>query len=93
MRKNYRDLDAEFGGFVFEKRDFYVNLPDTLEIDALMLSNDAKVIASSMGTSSKRRGLESSDRDAVSLLPIPIVQIEDLLDRLRTYRSTNMRDR
>jgi len=85
------DLAAEFDGFVYEKRAFYANLSDTLEIDQRWLSNDSKDISSSLEILAKRRNLESFDRDAVSLLTTPIGQIEDMLDRLRDYLIKNMR--
>ncbi len=84
------DLASEFDGFVYEKRDFYANLPDILEIDARWLLNDARDISTSIDTLAKRRKLESFDRDAISLLTIPISQIEDMIERLRNHQRSNL---
>lgn len=76
------DLAVEFDSFVFEKRDFYANLPRTLEIEAGWLAKDAQDIAASIDTVARRRTLATFDRDALSLLTLPIGQMDDLIERL-----------
>jgi hypothetical protein len=76
---------------VFEKGDFYANLPAILEIDERWFATDAKNISSSLGVLYKRRNMASFDRDAVSLLTVPIGQIENLLKRINAYRVANVR--
>jgi Mg-chelatase subunit ChlD/pimeloyl-ACP methyl ester carboxylesterase len=80
------DLGEEFGGFVYEKREFYAMLPAILEIDERWLSNDSKDIATSIDVLARRRTMETFDRDAVSLLTLPIAQMQDLVARLRQYQ-------
>jgi Mg-chelatase subunit ChlD/triacylglycerol esterase/lipase EstA (alpha/beta hydrolase family) len=84
------ELAREFSGFVYEKRDFYAQLPEILDIDARWLINDSKDISSSIDVLAKRRDLATFDRDAVSLLTIPIGLIEDTSERLRKYRSSSL---
>ncbi len=82
------DVADEFAGFVFEKGDFYANLPQILEIEERWLVNDARNISSSMRALYRRRNQPTFDSDAVSLLTTPVGQIEDMLERLREFRST-----
>jgi Mg-chelatase subunit ChlD len=89
FNRSSSDLAEEFSGFVYEKRDFYANLPEILEIDARWLSNDAKDISSSIDVLVKRRKLATFDRDAVSLLTTPISLIEELAGRLRDFRANS----
>ncbi len=81
------EVAAEFGSFVYEKGEFYANLPDILEIDERWLMNDSKNISSSLRLLDGRRNQKGFDIDAVSLLTTPVGQIEDMLERLTNYRS------
>jgi len=80
------DLAREFSGFVYEKGDFYANLPEILEIDERWLVNGSKDLSSSINTLARRMQLESFDRDAVSLLTVPIADLKDLIEQLRRNR-------
>lgn len=83
------ELGAEFDGFVYEKSEFYANLPDILEVNERWLANVGKDIASAMSVLRKRRSLPSFDRDALSLLPIGLV--EDAINQLRDYQRRHIR--
>jgi len=91
FNRSNADLAQEFNGFVIEKGGFYKALPEILETNERWLVNDAKDISSSIDTLARRTRLQSFDRDAVSLLTVPIAEIEDLLERLRNYQTNNIR--
>lgn len=77
----------EFAGFVSEKQEFYANLTDVMEIRSIRIERDAKDLSDSLGVLNRRVGLPSFDRDAVSLLTISIGQLEDIIERLETYKA------
>jgi Mg-chelatase subunit ChlD len=91
FNRSSADLAQEFNGFVYEKGNFYKTLPEILEVSERWLINDAKDISSSIDTLSRRSRLESFDRDAVSLLTVPISEIRDLLERMRNYQANSFR--
>ena len=83
-RENEKNA-AEFAGFVVEKREFYANLTDILEIRSSRIERDAKDLSDSLEVLNRRVGLPSFDRDAVSLLTISVGQLEDVIERLGNY--------
>ncbi|MGI8639826.1 MAG: VWA domain-containing protein [Pyrinomonadaceae bacterium] len=85
------ELAAEFAGFVSEKRSFYAGLPDILEIKTSWLKRSSEELTDSLGRLNSRVNLPSFDRDAVSLLPLPISQLEELVERLDEYNAQNFR--
>jgi Mg-chelatase subunit ChlD len=89
-RKN-NELGQEFRGFVNEKQYFYANILDVLEIKSNFLRRDTEDLTASMNVLNNRVGLNSFDRDAVSLLTIPIGQLEDLIEKLERYGNQNFK--
>ncbi|MGB7208648.1 MAG: VWA domain-containing protein [Pyrinomonadaceae bacterium] len=85
------DLAQEFLGFVREKRNFYAELPEILEIRERWLVNHSKDISSSIDVLAKRTKLESFDSDSVSLLTVPMSYMEELLSHLRGYQPATTR--
>ncbi len=78
------DLAREFTGFVREKRDFYAHLPELLEVKSRWLENASKDLSDSLDTLNARVRLPTFDRDAVSLLTLPIGQLEEMVQQLET---------
>jgi hypothetical protein len=76
---------------VDEKRSFYAGLPDILEIKTSWLKRSSEELNDSLGRLNNRVNLPSFDRDAVSLLPLPISQLEELIERLDEYNAQNFR--
>jgi hypothetical protein len=91
FNRSNSELAIEFTGFVREKREFYANLPEILETDIKWLRNDSRDLADSIDSLAERTKMESFDRDAVSLLTIPIAQLEDLIGRLNNYAANGLR--
>jgi Mg-chelatase subunit ChlD len=91
FNRSSADLAAEFNGFVNEKRDFYKNLADILEINERWLINDSKDLSDSFDTLADRAKQPIFDQDAVSLLTIPIGYLEELIEKLEKYRAQNLR--
>lgn len=89
--RSSKDLAREFIGFVNEKRDFYAALAEILEADESWLKYLSKDISSSIDTLARRYNMPNFDMDAISLLTIPISEIEDLIERLNDYRGRNIR--
>ena len=89
-RRN-EELAREFGGFVAEKAEFYGALPDILEVELKWLERGARDLSDSLYTLAERIGLPTFDRDAVSLLTIPIGQLEELIRRLEHYQAQYVR--
>jgi Mg-chelatase subunit ChlD/triacylglycerol esterase/lipase EstA (alpha/beta hydrolase family) len=89
-RENEKNA-VEFAGFVSEKQEFYANLTDILEIRSLRIERDAKDLSDSLGVLNRRVGLASFDRDAVSLLTIPIGHLEDIIERVGIYENQNLK--
>jgi Mg-chelatase subunit ChlD/pimeloyl-ACP methyl ester carboxylesterase len=85
------ELAAEFAGFVNEKRAVYAGLPEFLEIKTVWLRRNSEELADSLGRLSSRVNSPSFDRDAVSLLTLPIGQLEELVERLNEYNAQNFR--
>lgn len=85
------ELAAEFAGFVDEKRDFYANLPLLLEMKISWLRRGSEELTDSLGRLNNRVNLPSFDRDAVSLLTLPISQLEELVEKLDAYNAQNFR--
>src|SRR6185295_14563262 len=76
------ELADEFAGFVREKGDFYARLPEVLELDKPWLKRSAQDLVRGFGAIAKRIGEPTFDRDAVSLLTIPIAQLEEIVEHL-----------
>lgn len=85
------ELAQEFRGFVNEKQFFYANILETMEIKSNFIRRDTEDLTASMSLLNNRVGLESFNRDAVSLLTIPIGQLEDLIERLEKFGSQNFK--
>lgn len=85
------ELAAEFAGFVDEKRAFYANLPESLEIKQSWLRRNSEELNDSLGRLNNRVNSPSFDRDAVSLLTLPIGQLEELVEKLDEYNAQNFR--
>lgn len=85
------DLAREFIGFVSEKRDFYAALAEVFEADESWLKYRAKDISSALDTLARRYRMPNFDQDAISLLTVPIDEIEQLLPELQNYRANNIR--
>ena len=75
-------LAAEFSGFVREKGEFYRNLPDALELDTQWLKNDTRSLSSGINRIAKHIHDPTFDRDAVSLLAVPIKRLEAIVEKL-----------
>lgn len=88
--KRNNDLAAEFAGFVTEKGEFYKNLQDILEIQDKEIKNHTKDLSDGLYDLSDRIDSPSFDRDAVSLLTIPISKLEEILELLNKNKSTFM---
>ena len=82
-----KELATEFAGFVSEKRTFYANLPKTLEIKASWLGRGSEELADSLGRLNSRVNSPSFDLDALSLLTLPIGQLEELVERLDVHNA------
>lgn len=91
FRDRNEELAREFGGFVNEKARFYEELPDILEINERWLEIKARDLSDSLYTLAERIGLPTFDRDAISLLTIPIRQLEELVGRLEQYGAQYVR--
>lgn len=89
-RRN-EELAREFGGFVNEKVKFYEELPDILEINERWLEIKARDLSDSLNTLAERVGLPTFDFDAISLLTIPIRQLEELIGRIEQYGARYVR--
>lgn len=79
------ELAQEFAGFVAEKGAFYRNLPEILEIRSSRIERNTKELADSLDFLNRRVGSPTFDRDAVSLLTVPISHLEELIERIETY--------
>ncbi|MFN6962336.1 MAG: tetratricopeptide repeat protein [Pyrinomonadaceae bacterium] len=82
FNRSSSDLAQEFLGFVREKRSFYAELPEILEVRERWLVDYAKDISSSIDDLARRTRYRSFDSDAVSLLTTPIALLEELIGRL-----------
>jgi len=80
-------LAAEFSGFVREKGEFYRNLPDAFELDAQWLEQDTRRLSRAINRIAKRINHPTFDRDAVSLLAVPIKQLEKIVEMLEIERD------
>lgn len=80
------ELSAEFAGFVAEKSQFYRNLTQILEIRSSRIDRSSAELADSLDYLNRRVGLPSFDRDAVSLLTLPISHLEDLIRNLENHK-------
>ena len=85
------ELAQEFAGFVAEKGAFYRNLPEILEIPSSRIGRNSTELADSLDYLNRRVGSPSFDRDAVSLLTVPISHLEELIERIENYKSENMK--
>ncbi len=83
------ELAAEFAGFVAEKGAFYRNLPALLEIRGARIERNTTDLADSLDFLNRRVNSPSFDRDAVSLLTIPIGHLEELVEKLEEYKAKN----
>lgn len=84
------ELAAEFAGFVAEKGVFYRNLAQILEIRSVRIERNANDLADSLNFLNRRVGSPSFDRDAVSLLTVPIGHLEELVERIDEYKAKNL---
>ena len=95
LKKYYKDLfnqnnnalAAEFAGFVTEKGEFYTNLQDILEIQDVKIKDHSKDLSDGLYDLSDRIDSPSFDRDAVSLLTVPIDELEQILGLLKTNKT------
>jgi Mg-chelatase subunit ChlD len=78
-------LAAEFRGFVLEKGDFYANLSDVLEIEAPWVDAAERDVGQSVQRLARRVNSPTFDRDAVSLLAVPIGHLEELMRALSAH--------
>ena len=85
------ELATEFAGFVDEKREFYANLPEVLEFKLSWLKRSSIELNDSLNRLNNRVNLPSFDRDAVSLLTLPIAQLEELIERLDEHNVQNFK--
>ncbi len=83
FKKQNNALAAEFAGFVMEKGEFYTNLQDILEVQNTEVKNHSKDLSDGLYNLSDRVNSGVFDRDAVSLLTIPISELEELLELLK----------
>lgn len=83
------ELAAEFTGFVAEKGVFYRNLSATLEIRGARIERNTTELADSLDFLNRRVNSPSFDRDAISLLTVPIGHLEELVERLEEYKLKN----
>jgi Mg-chelatase subunit ChlD len=81
------ELAREFAGFVSEKGGFYASLPDILEIDARWLTVASRDLTDSLNMLAARIRLPTFDRDAVSLLTLPIGQLEEIIERAERHAA------
>ncbi len=84
------ELAAEFAGFVAEKGIFYRNLMTILEIRSPRIERNTTDLADSLDFLNRRVNSPSFDRDALSLLTIPIGHLEELIERLDDYKTKNL---
>jgi TolA-binding protein len=82
-------LAAEFRGFVLEKGEFYANLSDALEIEAPWVEQAERDVGQSLQRLARRVDNPTFDRDAVSLLAVPIGHLEELVEALSAHRPGN----
>lgn len=85
FNRSNAQLAVEFTGFVNEKAAFYAALADVLEVDAKWMFSGVRDLSESLATLARRVSLRTFDRDAVSLLTLPIGQLEELLGQLEVY--------
>jgi Mg-chelatase subunit ChlD len=79
-------LAAEFRGFVLEKGAFYADLSDVLEIEAPWVDAAERDVGQSIQRLARRVDSPTFDRDAVSLLAVPIGHLEELVRALSAHR-------
>lgn len=79
-------LAAEFRGFMLEKGEFYANLSDVLEIEAEWVDAAERDVGQSIQRLARRVDSPTFDRDAVSLLAVPISHLEELVRALSAHR-------
>lgn len=82
---------AEFAGFVAEKGSFYRNLAKILEIRSSRIERNANDLADSLDYLNRRVASPSFDRDAVSLLTMPIDYLEQLIKRVEEHNTQNLK--
>lgn len=82
-------LAAEFRGFVREKGEFYASLSDALEIEAPWVEQAERDVGQALRTLARRVDSPTFDRDAVSLLAVPIGHLEELVQALAAHRPTS----
>lgn len=75
-------LAAEFAGFVREKGPFYADLSSVLELQDPWLLQSQSELARSLDRVARRLDSPTFDRDAVSLLTVPIGHLEEIVTRL-----------
>jgi Mg-chelatase subunit ChlD len=90
FKKQNSVLAAEFAGFVTEKGEFYTNLQDVLEIQDKNIKEHSKDLSDGLYNLSDRVDSKVFDRDAVSLLTIPISELEEILELLKKDKAKFM---
>lgn len=83
-------LASDFAGFVTEKGEFYTNLQDVLEVNSPELKNHSKDLSDGLYNLSDRVNSKSFDRDAISLLTVPISELEEILELLKRDKAKFM---
>jgi tetratricopeptide (TPR) repeat protein len=76
-------LASEFNGFITERMDLYSTLPEQLEMDEPWLRSSSRRLRDSFANVAKRLNSPTFDRDAVSLLTIPVAELEGIVRRLQ----------
>jgi Mg-chelatase subunit ChlD len=90
FKKQNNVLAAEFAGFVTEKGEFYTNLQDVLEIQDKNIKDHSKDLSDGLYDLSDKVDSKVFDRDAVSLLTIPISELEEILELLKKDKAKFM---
>lgn len=82
FHRSSTDLSIEFAGFLREKQELYERLPEQLGVEGPWLEGATEDLATSFERIARRLGTPGFDRDAVSLLTLPIGRLEEIVRRL-----------
>lgn len=86
------DLSIEFASFLREKGELYGRLPEELGVDEPWLKSRSDDLVASFERIAQRLGTPTFDRDAVSLLTLPIGRLEEIVERLEGGRGEGSYD-